>query len=143
MIVLDSDVVSALMRDPRSEAIHDWIEAQVPRSLYITVITVFEVRNGIALLPAGIRREGLRAAWEEIVSREFLGRILKIDVEAAVQAADLAAERKTRGLNIDIADTMIAGIVLAHDATIATGNVKDFCDLGARVVNPWEASSPS
>ena len=140
MIVLDSMVLSALMREKPDTKITGWINNQLPLAICTTAINTFEIRHGIQRLPAGLRRRSLAANFERALSTIFLDRVLPFDALAADHAARLWAERERRGLNIAIADTMIAGIVLAYGATIATANGKDFRDLGARVINPWDAA---
>jgi predicted nucleic acid-binding protein len=141
MIVLDSDVLSALMREQRHPMVQRWIKNQSVRELVTTSITVFEIQLGISRLPEGHRKQRLQTSFAVIVISEFQNRILAFDAAAARIAAELSASRTALGLNIGVQDTLIAGIALAHDATIATGNVKDFRDLGARVVNPWDSAT--
>jgi predicted nucleic acid-binding protein len=137
MIILDSDVLSALMQEQPNPTVQQWVKSQSVRRLYLTSISVFEIQRGISLLPDGHRKLRLGSAFAVIVTSEFQNRILSFDRTAARMAAELSAQRKLNGINVGVQDTLIAGIALAYDATIATGNVKDFRDLGARVVNPW------
>ena len=141
MIILDSNVLSSLMRDIPDPDIARWLNLQPPETVWTTAITTFEIRYGIHRMPVGIRRRRLTATFERLLATVFIDRILPFDAKAADQTARLSAERARRGLNIELADTMIAGIVLAYGASLATGNVKDFRDLGARVINPWDAAS--
>lgn len=141
MIILDSPVISALMQSTRDQAVEDWIQGQPVPLLYTTSITVYEIQRGIALLPDGHRKRRLDAAFALIIASEFQNRVLMLDGMAARRAAELSASRTARGLDIGWQDTMIAGIALANGGTVATRNVKDFRDLGARVVNPWDATS--
>jgi len=141
MIVLDSPVISSLMQATPDQAVQEWIERQPVPIIFTTSVTVYEIQRGIALLPEGHRKRRLDAAFAVIITSEFQSRVLSFDSTAARRAAELSANRTLRGLNIGWQDTMIAGIALANGAAIATRNVKDFRDLGARVVNPWDASS--
>jgi predicted nucleic acid-binding protein len=142
MIILESDVVSALMREPQDEAVHDWVNRQPSASIWTTSVTVFEVRFGIASLPTGRKRDALESAWITILSSVFRDQVLPFNASAATHTAQLAAVRKQVGLNIGLAETMKAGIALANDAFVATRNVNDFRDLGARVINLWQREGP-
>jgi len=118
-----------------------WLDEQPDTSVWITSITLFESRFGLALLPKGKRRQALETAFDQLLSDDLEGRVLDFDQSAAEAAALLAAERQHAGRPVDIRDTQIAGIVLARHARFATRNIKHFSDLGARVVNPWEPDS--
>lgn len=138
MIILDTNVLSALMRTVPEPLVVEWLDQQPAQSIWITSITLFEARLGLALLPNGRRRQALETAFDQLLSEDLEARILDFDTSAAEAAAVLAAERQRRGRTIDIRDTQIAGIVLARRAKFATRNVKHFDDLSAEVVNPWE-----
>ena len=139
MIILDTNVLSALMRKAPDPPVIEWLDQQPAESIWITSITLFEVRLGFALLPKGRRRSALESAFEELLVEDLEGRILDFDRPAAEAAAALAAERQRQGRTVDIRDTQIAGVVLARRATFATRNVKHFSDLGADIINPWES----
>ena len=139
MIILDTNVLSALMRKAPDPPVIDWLDQQPAESIWITSITLFEARLGLAVLPKGRRRNALEAAFELLVVEDLEGRILDFDRAAAEAAAALAAERQRQGRTVDIRDTQIAGVVLARRATLATRNVKHFSDLGADIINPWES----
>ena len=140
MIILDTNVLSALMRKAPDASVVEWLDQQPAESIWITSITLFEARLGLALLPNGRRRNVLESAFEELLVEDLEGRILDFDRPAAEAAAALAAERQRQGRVVDIRDTQIARVVLARRATFATSNVKHFSDLGADVVNPWGIS---
>lgn len=125
------------MRDVPDRRIVEWLDAQPWESIWITSITVFEVRLGLALLPEGRRRRRLDEAFDQFIEDDLRGRILSFDAVAAGEAATLAARRRQTSLNVDIRDTEIAGIALARRATIATGNFRHFQDLSVPVINPW------
>jgi predicted nucleic acid-binding protein len=116
-----------------------WLDQQPAESVWITSITLFEARLGIALLPNGRRRQALALAFDQLLAEDLEERVLDFDRSAAEAAADLAAERQRNGRTVDMRDTQIAGIVVARRARLATRNVKHFADLTAEVVNPWEA----
>jgi len=115
-----------------------WLDQQPAESVWITSITLFETRLGLALLPSGRRRQALDAAFEQLLAEDLEDRVLDFDRPAAEAAARLAAERQRSGRYVDMRDTQIAGIVIARRAKLATRNVKHFADLTAEVVNPWE-----
>ena len=117
----------------------EWLDQQPAESVWITTITLFEARLGLALLPNGRRRQALEMAFEQLLAEDLEERVLDFDRSAAEAAAGLAAERQRNGRTVDMRDTQIAGIVIARRATLATRNVKHFADLTAEVVNPWEA----
>lgn len=137
MIVLDTNVVSALMRADPDAAVIDWLDRQTAGAVWITAVTVFESRLGLARLPAGRRRRALEAGFERIVSEALGHRVLSFDSAAAAAAARLAAARARAGRPVDVRDTMIAGIVAAQRATLVTGNVRHFADLDVPVIDPW------
>lgn len=138
MIVLDTNVLSALMRKQPDAAVVVWLDRQPAESVWVTSITVFEARYGLALLPAGRRRKALEALFARLIEDDLEHRVLTFDHTAAVEAARLAAERKTRGQPVDMRDTFIAGIVIARQATLATRNVRHFADASVPVLNPWD-----
>lgn len=139
MIILDTNVLSAVMSaapDPRVVA---WLDGQPAESIWITTITVFEARLGLARLPASRKRRALELSFALLLHDDLEGRVLDFDADAAVAAALLAAKRQKAGKPVDIRDTEIAGIAIARRATIATRNVRQFEDLDIPVVNPWTA----
>jgi toxin FitB len=138
MTILDTNVVSALMNDPPEDKVVAWLDSQARTSIWTTSITVFEVRSGLEIMPAGKRQSKLSEVFEEILDR--LGqRIAVFDDEAARLAANLTALRRKKGRVGELRDTMIAGIVLAREAAIATRNTAHFSDIPAVVVDPWTA----
>jgi predicted nucleic acid-binding protein len=139
LIILDTNVLSALMRAVPEPLVIAWLDKQPAESIWITTITLFEARLGLALLPEGRRREALETSFQEFLAEDLDGRILDFDSTAAERAAALAADRQRRGQPVDMRDTQIAGIVLSRRATLATRNVRHFSDLSAEVVNPWES----
>jgi predicted nucleic acid-binding protein len=139
VIILDTNVLSALMRRVPEAPVVAWLDRQPAESVWITSITLFESRLGPALLPRGRRRQALETAFARLLDEDLDNRVLDFDGAAATQAATLAAGRQRTGLPVDIRDTLIAGIALARRATLATRNVKHFRDLKVPVINPWEA----
>jgi len=137
MIILDTNVLSALMRTAPEAAVVAWLDRQPAESVWITSITLFEARFGLALLPKGRRQQTLEAAFARLLKEDLENRVLDFDSAAATEAASLAAERQIAGRPVDMRDTQIAGIALARHATLATRNVRHFRDLKLPVVDPW------
>ena len=139
MIILDTNVLSALMSKAPEASVVAWVDNQPAESVWITSITLFEVRLGLALLPAGRRRQKLETAFAQLLEEDLENRVLDFDSAAATAAASLAGERQKAGRPVDMRDTQIAGIALARRATLATRNVRHFADLKIPIVDPWVA----
>jgi toxin FitB len=137
VIVLDTNVLSTMMRTAPEPAVIEWLDDQPAESVWITAITVFEVELGLALLPSGARRRNIERSFTDLLQADLGGRVLDFDRNAARAAAALGAARQRRGRVVDVRDTQIAGIVLSRRATLATRNSRDFADLDVPVVNPW------
>jgi predicted nucleic acid-binding protein len=137
MIILDTNVLSALMSPSPVPAVTAWLNRQRDQSVWTTAVAVFEIRSGIDVLPIGRRRQLLDEAFARVLADDLQGRVLPFDSAAADAAGALAVRRKLSGFTDDIRDIQIAGIVLARSATLATRNERDFRDLGAKAVNPW------
>ena len=137
MILLDTNVISELMRGQPSTTVLDWFGQHDAAQLYISAITEAELRTGIAILPAGQRRDGLQAAFDTMIEQDFQTRILPFDSAAARAYADIAARRRAAGRPIAEANCQIAAIAMAAGAPVATRNVKDFDGCGVTVINPW------
>lgn len=137
MIVLDTNVLSALMQHKPDAHVVAWLDSQQAESIWISSVTLFEARYGLALMASGQRQSLLQERFDQLVQDDLEGRVLVFDADAASQAARLAADRKARGRPVDMRDTFIAGIALARRATLATRNVRHFDDLFVPVVNPW------
>lgn len=137
MIIIDTNVLSALMRKTPEAAVVAWLDRQPAESIWITSITLFEVHFGLALLPRGRRRQGLEAAFARLLEEDLQRRVLDFDGPAAIEAAALAAERQRAGRPVELRDTQIAGIALARHATLATRNARHFADLRVPLLDPW------
>lgn len=137
MIILDTNVLSELMRRAPDSAVLAWLDRQPPLSIWITSITLFECQFGLALMPIGRRRQALETSFAALLAEDLDKRVLAFDTEAAAQAAALAAQRQLAGRPVDIRDTQIAGIAQSRRATVATRNLKHFEGLSVPVVNPW------
>ena len=140
MIILDTNVLSTLMRKLPDAAVVRWLDRQPAESIWITSVTLFEARLGLALLPDGKRRTALASAFARLLEEDLQNRVLDFDTGAAIEAAELAARRQRAGRPFDIRDTQIAGIALARRATLATRNARHFADLKINVIDPWQAS---
>ena len=137
MIVLDTNVVSELMRpEPNSEVLA-WVDAQSDRDLWLCSVVVSELLYGLARLPMGSRRAQLTRAFEAMLAEDFAGRVLAFDLPAAVVYADLVSAREQLGQPLAMADAQIASTCLAHGARLATRNLRDFEGLGLSWMNPW------
>ena len=138
MIILDTNVLSALMRTRPDAVVVEWLDRQPADSIWVTSITVFEARFGLALLPRGRRRNSLERAFDRVLTEDLSSRVLSLDEMAAATAGQLAAERQRAGRAVDLRDTLIAGIAQARRATIATRNTRHFEGLDVPVVDPWQ-----
>lgn len=139
MILLDTNVLSALMQREVDPAVITWLDAQPPESIWTTSVTVFEVRFGLELLASGRRRRLLEEAFNRALEEDFEGRVVSFDEAAAQSAARIAAERRRMGQTVEIRDVQIAGIAAARKATIATRNTRHFEGLGPELIDPWSA----
>lgn len=137
MILLDTNVLSELMRQDPDPAVIAWLDRQPGLSVWTSSISVFEIRFGLQSKPAGRQRDRLVAAFEQFCTLVIENRIVAFDAEAAHQAANLMAVRNKRGFSVDLRDTMIAGVAMSARATLATRNTRHFRDLHIPVVNPW------
>ena len=137
MIILDTNVLAALMQQQPDAVAVNWLDAQPTEEIWVTSITLFEARYGLALLPESQRKTLLQERFDQLVRIDLANRVVVFDVRAANLAAHLAAERKNRGRPVDMRDTFIAGIAIAQGATLATRNTRHFEDLSTPVINPW------
>ena len=140
MVMIDTNIVSELMRAEPSAEVLSWMDEQTPRELFVTAVTEAEVRTGIALLPEGRRRRGLAEACERAFGSLFAGRVLPFDSDAARTYAEIAAARRVLGRPISQADCQIAAIARSRGMAVATRNVRDFEDMGIDIFNPWDAA---
>lgn len=139
MILVDTNVISELMRTEPSPLVLSWFDTQDPSALFLSAITEAELRTGVSILPTGQRRERLMAAIDAVIDEDFADRVLPFDSQAAKAYAGIAATRRAAGRPIADADCQIAAIALGLGAGIATRNVKDFEGCGVTVINPWDA----
>ncbi len=139
MILLDTNVLSELLRLPPHPSVEAWTAEYAVEDLYFSAIGEAELRFGVALMPAGRRRDGLTTQIEAMLREDFEGRVLPFDSDAARAYADIAAARRRAGRPVSPADCQIAAIARSRGMEVATRNVRDFSDTGVAVVNPWEA----
>lgn len=137
MIILDTNVISELMRRDPDAAVMAWVGEQPMAGVFTTTLTQAEIFYGLALLPAGRRRDDLLAAARPMFDVDLAGRVLPFDTDAAVVYPEIAAGRKHDGKPISQIDAQIAAIVRSRGARLATRNVRDFADCGITVVDPW------
>ncbi|WP_067977064.1 type II toxin-antitoxin system VapC family toxin [Mycolicibacter icosiumassiliensis] len=137
MILLDTNVISALMQQRPDDAVVRWLDGLPAESIWTTSITVFEVWTGLELLEPGRRRRHLELAFTQLLADDLDGRVQTFDQPAALAAAGLAARGRRKGYPVEVRDVQIAGIAVARKAALATRNVRHFQDLGAGLINPW------
>ena len=136
-VLLDTNVVSELLRPSPNPAVEGWVAGRQAADLHFSAVSEAELRYGVALLPAGRRRDALALAVEAILREDFEDRVLPFDSEAAREYADIATSRRTAGRPVAPADCQIAAIARSRDLTIATRNVRDFADMEIELVDPW------
>ena len=137
MILLDTNVVSEPLRATPDARVIAWIDAQPLETLYLSAITVAELRAGVALLPAGKRRAGLQEGLEKRVLPLFAGRVLPFDLACTRAYAELLAKARAGGLTIATADGYIAAIAAANGFVVASRDTGPFEAAGTAVINPW------
>jgi predicted nucleic acid-binding protein len=139
MLILDTNVVSELMRPHPAQSVMQWLERQSSARLTLTAVTVAEIFYGLDLLPEGRRRHDLAGRFQAFLTRGFGNRVLPFDRGAAEAYARLRGGRKRAGRAIDGFDAMIAAIAQVHGAAIVTRNMPDFAGCGVPVIDPWSA----
>jgi len=139
VILLDTNVVSEPLRPAPDPRVVEWIDAQALETLFLSAITVAELRAGVALLPAGKRRASLQDSLEMRVLPLFAGRVLPFDLGCTQAYAELLAKARAAGLAIASADGYIAAIAAANGLAVATRDTRPFEAAGTAVINPWQA----
>lgn len=140
MILIDTNVISELMRSKPAPAVLDWFGHQDAAALHLSAVGEAELRRGAVILPEGKRRERLIAEIDSMVGEDFAGRVLPFDSAAAKAFADILADRRAAGRPISFPDCQIAAIARACGAAMATRNVGDFAGCGVEVIDPWQHS---
>ncbi|MDR2188389.1 MAG: type II toxin-antitoxin system VapC family toxin [Azonexus sp.] len=137
MILLDTNVISELWRPLPNPDVLAWVDAQLVETLYLSAITVAELRFGVAAMPAGKRRTLYQERLEKKILPVFTGRILSFDLDASRAYAGLMAQARAAGKGIGVADGYIAAIAAAHGLMVATHDTSPFVAAGLRVIDPW------
>lgn len=140
MIILDTNVVSELLRPTPEPRVEAWLAAQDGADVYLTAISEAELRYGVAVMAEGKRREALAQAIDGLLRDDFRARILPFDSHAAKAFAAIAADRRAAGRPISQLDCQIAAIGRAQGAAVATRNARDFAGCGIDLIDPWAAS---
>ena len=135
--LLDTAVVSELVRKNPSGAVLKWIDGQDEASFYLSVLTIGELEKGVAGLPASVRRSRLQSWVRRDLAERFGGRLLPIDIRTAARWGAIAGESERRGRPLPVIDCLIAATALVHGLAVVTRNVGDFERCGATCVNPW------
>ena len=139
MILLDTNVISEPQRREPNARVLDWIDAQALETLYLSAITVAELRAGIALMPAGKHRDSLHENLEKRLLPMFANRVLSFDMACTKAYAEMLAKSRAAGLAVETADAFIAAVALANGFTVATRDTSPFEAAGMNVINPWGA----
>jgi predicted nucleic acid-binding protein len=140
MIVVDTNVVAEAMKVSPAPAVISWLNAQETSGLFLTTVTIGEIRFGLRVLPQGKRRLQLEQAFERVIADAFAGRILAFDEEAARQYGEVMGRRREIGRPLSVLDGQIASIARANSFAVATRNVRDFVDCGVEIVNPFDSN---
>ena len=141
MIILDTNIISEIMRPHPDDGVVAWLANQDPLELATTCITVAEIQRGLMRLPQGKRRRGLEERFAAFVDEAFAGRLLAFDKAAADACGVVSAAREAQGLHAETVDMMIAAMATTAQATLATRNVSDFDGCGITLINPWSSRS--
>ena len=139
MILLDTNVISEPQRQKPDARVIDWLDAQSLETLYLSTITVAELRAGIALMPLGKRRDSLHENLEKSLLPMFANRVLSFDMACSKAYAELLAKSRANGLALETADAFIAAVGLANGFTIATRDTNPFKTAGLNVIDPWDS----
>jgi toxin FitB len=139
MILLDTNVLSALMQPIPDPSVAAWLDRQSDREIWTSTVSLFEVEYGLNLMPIGKRRTHLEAAFAILIGQELRGQVADFDPRAATEAGKLMVTRQQQGRDYELLDAMIAAIAVTRRASLATRNVKHFDDLPITIVNPWQA----
>lgn len=138
MILIDTNVISELMREKPDATVMRWIQSMSATEFWLTSITIAEIKRGILRLPESQRRQRLQTKFDEFVIRGFRRRIFSFDEAAAHVYGEICRHRENAGLAADPVDMMIAAIAKTNNAALATRNIKDFSDCGIVLINPWD-----
>jgi hypothetical protein len=140
MILLDTNVLSEMMRPLPEPLVSAWVDNQPEERLWTASIVLSELHSGVDLMPIGRRQKALREAVEEMIVGDLRGRIFKFDENAARRYGQIFSHRQKIGRPIKEMDALIAATALANGASLATRNIADFENCGIALVNPWQAA---
>jgi predicted nucleic acid-binding protein len=140
MIIVDTNIVSELMKASPAQTVVSWLNDQEASTLYLTTITLGEIGYGLESLPQGKRRLQLERGFARVIAEAFTGRILAFDEEAARHYGVLMGGRKAMGRPLSVLDGQIASTALARGCAVATRNVRDFAECGVEIINSFESS---
>ena len=138
MVLLDTNILSALMSTQPQQSVVDWLDGQDSDRIFVSSVTVAEISYGLESLPKGRRKKRLFDAFERFLALGFIDRHLDFDLAAARVYGQLMARRRSSGRPMSMADGQIAAIAKVHGLALATRNVKDFQDCGLVIINPYE-----
>ena len=137
-ILLDTNVLSEVLRSAPSASVLSWLSAQSPESLFVSAVTQAEMALGAGLLPVGKRRDALQRALAALFEQDFAGRVLPFDGDAVPFYVEVVVRRRSAGRPMSQFDAQIAAIARHHGASVATRNIADFEGCGLTLVDPWE-----
>jgi predicted nucleic acid-binding protein len=137
MIILDTNIVSEMMKENPNQTVTDWFKDQDNDQIYITVLTIAEIKYGIGLLPEGKRKKALDLAASYMFSSVFGSRVLAFDYDAAYHYSVVHQHRRATGKTMTVIDAELAAICKSNNATLATRNTKDFTDTSIELINPF------
>lgn len=137
MVVLDTNVVSELIRPSPSPVVQAWVAGQEAKNLFFSAVSEAELRYGLETMPEGRRRNALAVEVEGMLREDFIGRILPFDSEAARSYAKIAADCRTSGRPVSLTDCQIAAIAHSRGMAVATRNIRDFAGMGIKLIDPW------
>lgn len=140
MFLLDTNVVSELLRPSPETVVANWVAERLATDLYFSAIGEAELLYGVAILPTGRRKTELAAAIDAILREDFAGRILPFDSDAAREYADIASARRSAGRPVAPADCQVVAIARSRDMRVVTRNVRDFENLGIEIIDPWKVN---
>lgn len=137
MYLLDTNVISELVRRAPDAAVTQWIAAQRPQALAISAITIGEIARGVALLPAGARRDLLHSWARHALAQQFAGRVHPVDEGVAARWGEMSAAAQRQGRPLGTSDGLILATAAAHDLVLVTRDFADLADRGVALLDPW------
>ncbi len=138
--LLDTNVLSELTRPEPDPHVVKWLDSVDESLLYLSVLTLGEIRKGLSMLTSGRRRSLLEAWLDTELAARFAARVLPIDSSVADRWGRLAGEAQTRGTPLPVIDGLLAATALHHELTVVSRNVRDFAHQGLTSLNPWDAA---